>query len=259
MPRCRARTQHGYGPLCTQPVKEPHQRCRDHKGLPEAPPRLRKPRRRSTSTARTATTRPTTGRRRTSAHRSQSPVTARQAAAQAAAVAKRKKRVEDAATFCAELLTDGWQKTVENKAAEYVGERTLRRLSRRRRRHCKLLAKFAADVLAGKKWAHDVVGSLVQWLVSLLGGNWFVQVLARKLASKLPLPWDAKLIAVSRGIQIIGVFLCVANDRDITKCQCFIDLAVEETKTRVKQILATAFDDWTELKNFPLKSRTSTA
>jgi hypothetical protein len=175
-------------------------------------------------------------------------------------VAKRKKRVEDAANFCAELLTDGWQKTVETKAAEYVGKRTMQRLSRRRRsRSCKLLAKFAADVLAGKKWVHDVVGSFARWAVSLLGGNLFVQVLARKLASNLVvLPWDAKLIVVSRGIQIIGVFLCVANDRDITKCQCFIDLAVEETKTRVKQILTTAFDDWADLKNFPLRSRVST-
>jgi RNA polymerase sigma-70 factor (ECF subfamily) len=60
-------------------------------------------------------------------------------------VAKRKKRVEDAAVFCAEVLTDGWQKTVENKAADYVGKRTMQRLSRRRRsRSCKLY-----DVVAG--------------------------------------------------------------------------------------------------------------
>jgi hypothetical protein len=174
-------------------------------------------------------------------------------------VARRKKRVEDAANFCAEVLTDGWQKTVETKAVEYVSKRTLRRLSRRRRiRRCKLLAKFASDVLAGKKWVHDVVGSFVRWLVSLLGGNWFVQVLAKNIASKLPLPWDAKIIAVARGIQIVGVFLCIANDQDLTRCQCFIDLAVEETKTRVKQILAAAVDDWTDLKNFPSRSRVST-
>jgi hypothetical protein len=154
------------------------------------------------------------------------------------------------------VLTDGWQKTVENKAAEYVGKRALRRLSHRRRiRRCKLLAKFAADLLADKKWIHNVVGSFVRWTISLLGGNWFVQVLAKNIASKLPLPWDAKIIAIARGIQVIGVFACIAGDQDLTRCQCFIDLAIEETKTRVKQILAAAVDDWADLKNFPLTSR----
>jgi hypothetical protein len=234
-------------------------RCYRHQGLPTAPPRQRKPQRRGQGAARRTAARTTGARRRTSAHRSQSPVTARRAAAQATVAAKRKKRVEDAAVFCAEVLTDGWQKTVENKAAEYVGKRTMQRLSRRRRiRRCKLLAKFAADVLAGKKWVHNVVGSFVRWVVSLLGGNWFVQILAKNIANKLPMPWDVKIIAVARGIQIVGVFLCIAGDQDLTRCQCFIDLAVEETKTRVKQILTAALDDWTELKNFPLRSRVST-
>jgi hypothetical protein len=36
-----------------------------------------------------------------------------------------------------------------------------------------------------------------------VGGNWFVQVLAKNIAGKLPLPWDAK----TRVKQIFAPFL----------------------------------------------------
>lgn len=37
------------------------------------------------------------------------------------------------------------------------------------------------------------------------------------------------------------------DDRDLTQCQCFIDLALAETKERVRKILAAAMSDWTGL------------
>jgi hypothetical protein len=164
--------------------------------------------------------------------------------------------VEEAESFCADILTDGWKKAVEAKISDYVTKQAFQQLSRRRhRKTCRSLAAFAADVLKGKKWLHDVVGSIASWMVSLLTGNWAVQIFARKLAAKIPLPWDAKIIAVARGIQIVGIFLCVADGRELTRCQCFIDLAIEETKTRVKAILATALDDWKNLADFPFKQQ----
>ena len=46
----------------------------------------------------------------------------------------------------------------------------------------------------------------------------------------IPLPMDAKMVSVARGIQVAGILLCVIDNRDLTKCECFIDLAKTESK-----------------------------
>jgi hypothetical protein len=95
------------------------------------------------------------------------------------------------------------------------------------------------------------VGSFAGWLTSLIGGDEVTKAFARELATRIPLPPDARLVAVARGLQVTGVLLCVANGDDLTRCQCFIDLALAETKTRVKKILLAAVDDWTGLAAYP--------
>ena len=65
------------------------------------------------------------------------------------------------------------------------------------------------------------------------------------------LPVDAKFTAVARGVQLTGIMLCLAAGRDLTHCPCFIELALNETKDRVKKILTAALDDWTNLASFP--------
>ncbi|MFD0782424.1 hypothetical protein ACFQZ8_00575 [Micromonospora azadirachtae] len=133
-------------------------------------------------------------------------------------------------------------------------EETWKRLfARRRRRRCKLLAQTAATVLAGKKMLHDWVGGVAGWLAALLGGDRVVQSFARQLASNIPLPPDAKMVAAARGLQVVGVLLCVLNGDDLRRCQCFIDLALEETKTQLKKILLAAMEDWTALAHFAAK------
>ncbi|MEV5632325.1 hypothetical protein [Micromonospora tulbaghiae] len=167
---------------------------------------------------------------------------------------REQERVQKAADFCASVLTDGWVEVVSDRATDYVTEETWKRLfSRRRRRRCKLLARMAGAILAGKKKLHDLVGAVAAWLASLLGGNRVVQSFARELASRIPLPPDAKMIATARGLQVAGVLLCVINGDDLTRCQCFIGLALEETKTQVKKILVAALEDWTGLAQFPAK------
>jgi len=170
--------------------------------------------------------------------------------------ARDKKIVEETAKFCGELLMDGaWQKTVASRATDYyVSEPTWRGLfGGRRIKRCKILAKLAADILAGKQWVHNALGLIGGWFMALLGSSKFEQSLVRELIKRLPLPWDAKLIATARGVQITGILLCLSDGRDITRCECFIALALEETKTRVKKILAAALSDWVHLAEFPPK------
>ncbi len=61
---------------------------------------------------------------------------------------------------------------------------------------------------------------------------------------------DARCVATARGLQIAGVLLCLANGDDLTRCQCFIELALEHAKETVKRILTTALEDWAELAQY---------
>lgn len=165
---------------------------------------------------------------------------------------RKRKRVELAADFCADVVTDSWQAAVADRAAEYVSDGTLKALfARHRRRRCKLLARIAQTILRMKEAAHDAVGSAGAWLAAWLGGDLVVQTFARELSSRIPLPQDAQLIATARGLQVTGVLLCVVREDDLTRCECFRDLALAESKERLKAIFEAAAKDWTGLARFP--------
>ena len=48
----------------------------------------------------------------------------------------------------------------------------------------------------------------------------FQRLLVRKLAEKLPLPWDVKLEAIVRGIQVVGIWICVVHELPLEDCPC---------------------------------------
>ena len=45
---------------------------------------------------------------------------------------------------------------------------------------------------------------------------------------------------------MIGISLCLARDIPLERCQCFIDLALTETKEEVKEKLAVALGNWAQ-------------
>ncbi len=130
-------------------------------------------------------------------------------------------------------------------------EPTWTKLVRGRSRQCRALADLAKRILAGKQALHDSVGSFAEWISSRLGFARIEQQFARELAERIPLPIDAKVVAAARGVQVAGVVICIANDEDLTRCQCFIDLALELAKSRVHALLVAAMDDWRGLADFP--------
>ncbi|MGH3772254.1 MAG: hypothetical protein ACRDRW_12800 [Pseudonocardiaceae bacterium] len=78
------------------------------------------------------------------------------------------------------------------------------------------------------------------------GGQAVERAIARELVQRIPIPViDQKIVAVARGLQIIGILLCLSQGIPLNQCQSFIDLALTEAKERVKQILIGAMDDWT--------------
>jgi len=260
--RCRAATRDGTP--CKVRVRASGQRCRFHRGQrgPEvgawAPKRsgaTAKPARGrrfapSAGSSRSAKRAPS-AKRRGSTHR---PPQASRRRTPDDLTPNQRRRVETAAAFCSDVLVDGWLETVSDRANTYVTEPTWNRLLRSGRRRCRLLANLAAAVLAGKTLLHDRVGALVDWVASAFVAGPVERQFARELANKIPLPLDAKLVATARGAQLAGIMSCLVNGDDLTRCQCFIDLALNETKKQVAELLVAAMHDWIGLAAFPPKS-----
>lgn len=157
-------------------------------------------------------------------------------------------RVETAAAFCADVVTDGWQDTVASRAADCLKRRTWNRLfGRRRDGDCKAIATMAKALLDGKEKLHDLVGEASGWLAEKLGAASLERIAAKELAKKIPIPVvDDQTAVVARGLQMIGISLCLGRGTPLERCQCFIDLALTETKEQVKAKLAAALDDWAQ-------------
>jgi uncharacterized protein (DUF1778 family) len=249
MARCRARTENGTGPLCTRKVKSDGLRCWQHKGLPTAPPRMPK---------RSANRQSGTGRGNTSRTTLRQEQERRRRATEKAArvEAKKRERIKKAADYCSDVLTDGWVNAVAAQATEYVTDETWHRIFRSRSNQCRMLARIAQRILAAKEQLHDWLGDFLAWLLSLVNIGTAAREFAGELAANIPIPpIDLKIVAVARGVQVAGVVVCVARGEDLTECQCFIDLALMETKTKVKKILVAAMSGWIRLAYFPPKEQ----
>ncbi|TDW75703.1 hypothetical protein [Kribbella pratensis] len=128
------------------------------------------------------------------------------------------------------------------------------RRSTARRRHCTALADVAKFILAAKDKAHELAGWVGGGILALLGLEGLAKRFARELIEHIPLPFDGKAVAAARGVQVTGILLCLLNDDDLRRCQCFIDLALEQAKTAVRKLLTTAMEDWTQLARFAAKA-----
>jgi hypothetical protein len=157
-------------------------------------------------------------------------------------------RVDRAVEFCADVVTDGWQNAVAGRAADCLTPKTWNRLFRgRRRRDCKALADLARAVLAARNKLHELIGRFAGWATGQLGGGGLERTAAREIAKRIPIPIvDQKAVLVARSLQMIGIALCLGRGDQLNRCQSFIDLALAETKERVKQILMAAMGDWTK-------------
>lgn len=73
----------------------------------------------------------------------------------------------------------------------------------------KALARIARLILQAKAQIHKAVGWIFGRPFATLGAGDPARAFMRELASNIPLPTDAKMIAVARGVQIAGILLCV--------------------------------------------------
>lgn len=164
---------------------------------------------------------------------------------------RERRRVKEAAEFCADSLSAGWQTAVADRVTGYAESTWQKLVWSHRKRNCKALARIARSILEAKAALHKAVGRMFGWLSGAMGADDLARAFAEELAANIPFgPLDAKMVGVARGVQVAGVLLCVMDNRDLIACECFIDLALAETNERVKQILITAMSDWSGLARF---------
>jgi hypothetical protein len=125
-----------------------------------------------------------------------------------------------------------------DRVTQYLGTEGKRQLCRRRCKgvDCELLAEAARAILRLKRRAHELVGEAVAEMFESLVRELprFQRLLVRKLAEKLPLPWDVKLEAIVRGIQVVGIWMCVVQELPLEDCPCLQMMGGAELKERIE-------------------------
>jgi hypothetical protein len=147
---------------------------------------------------------------------------------------------------------------VADRLTDRAGDAWQRMTRPRRKHNCKKLAQMARTILKAKDQLHQLAAELASQAASVAGVRGAALDFTRELVKRIPIvPVDAKLTAAARAIQMAGITLCLIEGRPLAKCDCFIDLALTETKERVSQILETRLSNWAELARFGSAPTTS--
>jgi hypothetical protein len=148
-----------------------------------------------------------------------------------------------ATTLLADLLADGVRPTLADRVSErvvqYLGWPGAKYQRYRRRWwtdvDCQLLADTARAVLDLGRRSHELVAMAVDKLLPPETPR-FHRNLVKKIAAKLPLPWDVKLAAIARGLQVFGIWMCMLQDR-LEHCACLRMLGPQLVKEQVKRYI----------------------
>ena len=93
-----------------------------------------------------------------------------------------------------------------------------------------------------KKKGHELTGKAAARLLPN-GTPRFHRMLVRKIAERVPLPWDVKLEAIARGLQVIGIFMCMVGNVPLERCACLRMLGPQLAKEHVKQYVEQLLED----------------
>ena len=85
---------------------------------------------------------------------------------------------------------------------------------------CQDLADLSAEIRSLQQAAHDSVGAALGWAVERSGADQFTATVVARVARRLPLPWDQQLTAVVHAIHVVGILVCIVDDRPLTSCAC---------------------------------------
>lgn len=154
--------------------------------------------------------------------------------------------VREAASYCADAIGSGALAAMEERAGEYVSEKTWDKTRRSwGTRNCRALAGLARGILDGKKQIHRGVGKVTGFVMGGFGSPRIARLLAEEIAARVPLPFiDDSATIAARGVQATGIMMCLLQGRELVDCACFADVVIAEGKERTKRLLVRAMSDW---------------
>jgi len=142
---------------------------------------------------------------------------------------------DPSAALIADILTDGLDDALGKLIADYLGERGAKTI--RARRHpsdCREIAAAAKSLLSLKKSAHEITGEAVANLLPPSTPP-FVRTVTAKLGEKIPLAGETELLAVVRGLQALGIFICMVQGLPPARCPCLLMIGEEVGKAVVRE------------------------
>jgi hypothetical protein len=136
------------------------------------------------------------------------------------------------------ICADRWQKAVEWRLAGALDERVWVRVRRRPNGLCAVLAQIAAEVEEAVSAAGEAGG-----LAAATAARWFgLPRIAQKIAqvivtNTVPLIEENLTATLVRFLRVIGIWLCVSEDRPLTSCACFEALVSGHTREWIQHRL----------------------
>jgi hypothetical protein len=234
--RCRAQTSDGT--LCRNRVRVADTRCHLHQGRPGG--RVPTPRPQRPSVPAPRSTAPPAA--RTGAG------TGRPAPGRTTGRSSPDQRLTQAVDFCLDTLSDGGVSTIADRASAYVTDRSWDALVRQhRRKDCDDLAQLARRILLGKEQIHEFLGRSAGSLLGFFGRPRIERIFVQEVVSRIPLPFDVKLSAAARALQIAGIYVCLVGGRGLAGCACLKDVLKVEGQAQVQKLILGSIQDWKEL------------
>jgi hypothetical protein len=156
---------------------------------------------------------------------------------------------DQAAKLCADAIAGHEiSQDFQDKITDIVSESVVERLTEKwDGKQCKKLAKSARRLLMTRSIIRQLAAYLVNPLMLALGYQSPARMFVCELVCRMPVPWYSKIAAAARVIQLSGICLCYANNRELTECECMIDLVRYEAKEGVGRLMTAGFDDWHEI------------
>lgn len=166
-------------------------------------------------------------------------------------------RIKAAADFCVIAVNEGLIGASADRISTSVADDVWQLLRVRWRVfRCRWLARLAIDILKLKGAVHAKFGDVATRYLFPLPWRRPEQSFVKQLLTHVPLPGDQELVATANALRVIGVSLCLAQNRDLTECECFRTLALEKGKQQVKAILVSAGERWVRARQVSSDSAT---
>ena len=145
----------------------------------------------------------------------------------------------------------------ESQIADYLSAEVINELAEHwDGKRCEDLAKIARGLLGLKGYFTKILQVALNWIMEKTGFGPFPRLVACQLVAAIPLPWNAKLVAVARVLQVTGICMCFSHDR-LMECRCLHDLVQFESMQAIGHLLTGAIHDWREIAERMPEPKTS--